>query len=730
LRKSIILVFLLSVCIGLHALESIDSLWSVWNNESAPDTCRVQAINKIAYDIYLFSQPDSAFYFAQLQYDFARSRGLKKEMAKALNTQGISYYIRSDYNSSLEYYQRSLKLREEIKDIRGIGVSLVNIGMIYSNLGEYSKALDYYEQSLSVVENTSYKELIASNLGSIGKIHKHLGDYPGALNHYMQSYEIYKEIFNKKGMSEILNKLGSIYMDQGLYPKAIDHYQQSLQIKEKISDKRGMAGVLNNIGLIYLNRKENTKALDYFQRSLRIKEELSDKNGMAITLNNIGLVYKKWGNHKQALDYYLQSLGLREKISDKRGMAGTLNNIGEVFMDRGDNQKALEHFHRSLSIYQVISNKRGMPITLINIGKLSNNKGNHSQAIAWCKKALNVADEISAIESQKGACNCLYVAYKAMGNGAKALLYHERVSLLEDRLQAKETTKKLQQMEFRKQILADSLMMDKEKLNIQRAHEAKLRQKKRARNLYILLALFIIIFVIGFYKSIEYNIRVKKVIQNEKYHSDKLLLNILPNQIAEELKVKGHADARNIKNVSILFTDFEGFTRIAELLNAEELVEEINSCFKAFDAICKKYGVEKIKTIGDAYMAAGGIPVPGDDSVKMTVLAGLEMIEFMRNKKQQSDIDDNICFEMRVGIHTGPVVAGIVGDIKFLYDIWGDAVNMASLMENTGEVGKVNISRSTFEMISDDPSFQFLARGMVKTKGKGEVEMWFVEKVG
>ncbi len=131
--------------------------------------------------------------------------------------------------------------------------------------------------------------------------------------------------------------------------------------------------------------------------------------------------------------------------------------------------------------------------------------------------------------------------------------------------------------------------------------------------------------------------KAKRAIDFEKDRSDNLLLNILPSEIADELKEKGRADARNYEKVTILFTDFKGFTQISEKLSAKELVEEINICFKEFDTICKKYGVEKIKTIGDAYMAAGGLPVPSDDSVKNTVLAGIEMMDFMIRKKQKCE---------------------------------------------------------------------------------------------
>jgi class 3 adenylate cyclase len=163
-------------------------------------------------------------------------------------------------------------------------------------------------------------------------------------------------------------------------------------------------------------------------------------------------------------------------------------------------------------------------------------------------------------------------------------------------------------------------------------------------------------------------------------------------------------------------------------MEAKELVEEINHCFRAFDEICEKYGVEKIKTIGDSYMAAGGLPAPCENATLNVVLAALEMANFVVERKMECDKLGLPGFEMRAGIHSGNVVAGIVGVKKFQYDIWGDTVNTASRMESHGELGKVNISQSTYEIIKDDARFAFEYRGMVKVKGKGEINMWFVRR--
>jgi class 3 adenylate cyclase len=214
-------------------------------------------------------------------------------------------------------------------------------------------------------------------------------------------------------------------------------------------------------------------------------------------------------------------------------------------------------------------------------------------------------------------------------------------------------------------------------------------------------------------------------LREEKKKSDDLLLNILPSEIAEELKQKGSALARDYEKVTVMFTDFKDFTKISEQLSPAELVKEIDICFRAFDEIIQKHGIEKIKTIGDAYMCVGGLPVPDKNHALNTVKAALEIRDFMNKHNQQKTEKGEHLFRIRIGIHTGSVVAGIVGVKKFAYDIWGDTVNIAARIESSGEPDKINISGSTYELIKDN--FIFTYRGKIEAKNKGQIDMYFVE---
>ncbi len=208
-----------------------------------------------------------------------------------------------------------------------------------------------------------------------------------------------------------------------------------------------------------------------------------------------------------------------------------------------------------------------------------------------------------------------------------------------------------------------------------------------------------------------------KLIEEEKRRSEALLLNILPEQTATELLREGHAKSHKYEAVTVMFTDFVNFTTIAAELRAEDLVQHIDEYFRAFDEITLKHGVEKIKTIGDAYMCAGGLPVENTTHAHDVLNAAMDIIRFMETNESRF-------FTIRIGVHTGPLVAGVVGKHKFQYDIWGDAVNIAARMEQNSLPGRINISGATYQLVKDKIECEY--RGKILAKNKGELDMYFV----
>jgi len=248
-----------------------------------------------------------------------------------------------------------------------------------------------------------------------------------------------------------------------------------------------------------------------------------------------------------------------------------------------------------------------------------------------------------------------------------------------------------------------------------------------------LIAVFGIPFIIS---RRQYNLKLKEfeyqnilndqniIIQKEKDKSDKLLLNILPEEIAKELKENGFSEAHQFEEVTVLFTDFVNFTGVSERLSPQELVAEIHHCFKTFDEIIERHGLEKIKTIGDAYLAVSGLPQSNKHHAIHVIQAAIEIVAFIDDYRREKEILKDAFWGVRVGINSGPVIAGIVGVKKFAYDIWGDTVNTAARMEQNSQPGKINVSSSTYALIKD--TYPCLHRGKIDAKNKGMIDMYFL----
>jgi adenylate cyclase len=635
-------------------------------------------------------------------------------------------HLEIDLNSALNYGTQAITLANDLNYLKGLGYAQKLIGRVYAYKDDYPRSNEQYEKALKTFESIDFKKGIAATLTNLAKIHFRNGNYSKSMEYTKRSLKINEDLKDQSGIAVALNDIAVVYLAHHNYPKALDYYKLSLKISEKFSYKREIAISLGNIGAIYFYEGDYAKALDYYERSLKMSVEIHRNEGINANLANIGEVYYAYGDYNKAMDYYKKSLAVCDSIQDRSGAAYALNNIGALYQIQKDYSNALANHKRSLKIREEISDKHGVTETLLNIGKLSLEKGDVYEAITWCEKSRALAKQIDDIYSQKDACNCLYSAYKRKGENNKALAFHELMQVLEDRLKVKETNKKLQQFEFAKQLLEDSVNQAEKERLVKQAHLDEVSKKNRTRNIVIGGGLLLLIFAGGLYSRLNYIRKSKNIIEKERDNSNNLLLNILPKDVADELKISGESRARNYDEVTVLFTDFKDFTSIAEKLGPQDLVAEINACFKAFDQIITKQGIEKIKTIGDSYMAVGGLTSNSLRGAKDTIIAAIDMQEFMLARSEELAKIGKPHFEMRAGIHTGPVVAGIVGIKKFQYDIWGDTVNTASRMESSGDVGKVNISQHTYELVRNDTQFTFQPRGKVQAKSLGLIEMYFV----
>ena len=584
-------------------------------------------------------------------------------------------------------------------------------------------ALIYANEAKALADKIDYGDGEAWALKRVGQVHNIKGDYVNALQAWKEALAIFETTKNKLGTSNMLNNIGVIFYNRSLEDSAQDYYLRSLKVAEEINDTLRIGTALANVGGVYSNKPATyVKALEYYYRALDLYNAIGDSASIGISHSSIGYMYLEKAIKLDSIPAVKNAdidsslshlLAARSFITNPDDLAYTLNNIAKVYREKKEYDLAIQYNRQGYEEAKKIDARLVMAQSLLGIAQTDTSKGDYKSALPVYKDAEELLRQIGLDESYdlEYAYEGLAHTYAHLKDFNNAFTYQTLLINLKDDIYNYEVDKKLSTKLF-------EFNIDKKQGEVD-LQKAIVGRQKLIRNGFIGGFAVVLLFAGVFFTQ-------RNRISKEKKRSDELLLNILPAETAEELKATGTAKAKSFDMVSVLFTDFKNFTQASEKLSPAELVAEINYCYSEFDKIITRHGIEKIKTLGDAYMCAGGLPATNTTNPVDVVQAGLEMVAFIEKNKQERIAKDQPYFELRCGVHTGPVVAGIVGIKKFAYDIWGDTVNTASRMESSGEIGKVNISGSTYELVKD--RFHCVHRGKVKAKNKGEIDMYFVER--
>ena len=577
----------------------------------------------------------------------------------------------------------------------------------YTELGGYylerkvDSALYFSEQSILLAQKLKLKAWEASELGVKGNLLMIMKNYPGSYQSILQGLKIAEdpksektfwywrfmpigttpEINRLKALVYLRQRLDNLYRLTGDTAKRIVENLKSKKIALELNDSALLSFANNSLGQIYFDRNKLDSALAFYQEALDFSMFTGFQNQRPQIMVGIGNVYYKKENKALAKQYYLDALQLSRDRNNRGSAAQAYCRLASLFMDEGE---------RDSSLY-------------------------------YATKCRELFENLNSLVGKETVYTILAAVYNLRHNSDSAFKYQELAMAAKDSLNETENLKKYMNISFEEQRRLQELEKDK----IQFRNEV--RTNVMLAGIGVLLLLSII-----FYRNIRQKQKAKAKIEiayneveRQKKKSDELLLNILPYEVAEELKEKGYTTAKAFDEVTVLFSDIKGFTNVAEKMTAQQLVKEINIYFSAFDNIMLKYGLEKIKTIGDAYIAAGGLPEKNSATAQNVIEAALAMQQEVEKLKQERITSNKPYFELRIGIHTGPVVAGVVGIKKFQYDIWGDTVNLAARMEQSGVPGKINISQQTYELVKEQ--FNCITRGKIEAKNKGEIDMYFVE---
>lgn len=699
----ILIIPLLLFSLQVSAQSNLDSLYRIWSDPSQNDTVRLNAMNELAYsDRIGILAPDSLAKLASEMKMFAKKTDSKRYEIDA-NIQLLGAFLKMrKLDEVLELSKETYEEAEKSGYLSGQFSAQLMLGISMAYLQKPLEGMEYLEDAYLNISALQKNKDDASVFGEIN------------------SYSINRYV------GDLQNTMGNINREMGSYQQALENYEIGMRSRLLDNDRIGVAAIKNNIANIYNQLGEYDKALKYFEEALSVFEEFDHISFQGNALGNMATIFLRKESYEKAEEYMYRNLDIQKNLGPFAEGHAYLS-LSQLFIDKKEFDKAKEFAEKAEETFVPFGATIEFTILKMYQGNIAMEEGDYTKAISLFQESSRLADEINSLNLKANTLEYLYRVNKMARNPSKALAYYEELFVLTDSLKNDETSKKLLEVELTNKFFADSLAQEDEKRKGELAYEKQILEQTNTRNVLIGSGLLLLVISGGLWNRLAFSKKSRKIIEAEKDRSEHLLLNILPAEVAEELKANGAVKARDFDLVTVIFTDFKEFTQTSEKLEAKELVDELNHCFKGFDEIMEKFGIEKIKTIGDAYMAVGGLNDESINSTLKTVHAALEMQRFVQTRNKERESKGLFTFEMRLGMNSGPVVAGIVGVKKFQYDIWGDTVNTASRLESSGEVGKVNISKSTYELIKDEPQFSFTNRGRLTVKGKGEIEMYFVE---
>ncbi len=468
--------------------------------------------------------------------------GNKKKVVKDYKFIGLFMMHNYKYAEAISFFKKSLKASEEIGYEKGISDYYLYYGLLLSQLGDYNQAKKSFEKSLSILKKNNVNEnskewawrtgnigsiltrqdsydkaleilirnskiykqendmaSLALNYKNVGEIYVQKGDYLNSVKYFNKSLKIWERLGVKLYISGLHISFGNVYLEQGDYIHAIIQFKQSIALSEEINEKSWMAEGYKMIGLVYSDLGEFAKGLEYFNKSLNLTNKTKILPEKADVLNNIGELYHQMGEYDNSIGYFQKSLAINRELGRKDAIAENFTSIADYYKTKGEYQTALDYYSRSRMIREEIGVKKGMAEIYIKISDLYLIQNNISEGILWGNKGFDMAAGIGALKLEQEASFCLYKAYKVLGNATQALKYYERYLALQDTLKTDEGSKQLQQMEYDRQRLADSLAIAEDKLVTELTHKEKLMKETHTRNISIFVGLGILLMAVGLF---------------------------------------------------------------------------------------------------------------------------------------------------------------------------------------------------------------------------------------
>jgi len=713
-------VLLAQVCVRTNRIENALEFYLQAEEKLAPsETSQPLVLDRSALlDVYIGL---GNLFFQERLFGNAR-RYYRKAIEHSQSSNALLEKIADTFLHETRYDSAELAYKPLIAyyEQQGEYPRLVQIYQKLANAeGRPSKdttGLVYYRRIESILDSHGLPEERAVMYNNMGKQYAMRNNYTRALE-YFRKAELQCEYINCDYIHVVYANLGIALHNTGDTQKGIGYLLQAANALKRQNDQFSLASLEHLIAGAYFSDGDIYNALSHVNEAIRLARETKQKDVLARSYSTAADVYYRLYDFENAYKSYKEYLILDESM-------------------RQQEQARQQRIEQQRSQLSAAESQIKYLITRQNIKDLElQQERDDKERLVLKNENLELdrqrrEDEVRLLQAQK--------------NADQAALREQILLILQERSKSQLAQQLLvaekQEAAFRDQEQLALVQRQADSARVEQLRRDQAFQQREQENfrrfaygLGGLGLVTVLLMSLSWWFARRSSRRMKaknreiemqkNQIEEERHKSDRLLLNILPGEVAQELRVHGYATPRFYERATVVFTDFLNFTSLSETLTPEQLIDELDACFLGFDEICERHGLEKIKTIGDAYMCAGGLPVPNNTHPENAVSAALEMMDWLQKRNETNP--KAVFTAMRVGVHTGSVIAGVIGKNKFAYDIWGDAVNLASRLEELGEPGRINISGATYEAVKH--RFPCTYRGKKDVHNKGQVDMYFVD---
>lgn len=605
--------------------------------------------------------------------DELQALGSAEALALAEFALGRCCLVSGEYQRAIEHWTRSQRMYEVLGDRTGVSRSIGSIGTAYWMMGDFQKTLEQYHQALQMHEELGEKKDAAIVIGNTGNVYFSTGDYAKALEYFRRALSMHEELNDLPGVARLTGSIANVYGSTGDYPQALEQYHKTVQMYEQVGDHAGLALFTCNLASIYDTTGDQEQALEYYQRALAINEALGDRAGVAIVKNNLGIFYANIGDLDRSLEFNQQALELYQALGNRAGTVSTMGDIVRVHLREHRDEEAARILDQQAQM--VIDSPLVQAVYHSNRATLAERADDLDAAVAHVQAALKVVTDAGVKFSAAMQHKRLRDLAQHRNDFAAYIEHNNEYNRLNEEVRGKSATQKIAVLDAERKMEA----------------ERRERDKERA-----------------------------------------LLYGTLPKAIADRMIRGEDVTGDHFDHAAVMFLDIVGFTSNTSHMPPTDVVKMLENIFRSIDAICEQHNVIKIKTIGDSYMClahdGNGELGMGNGSEQRTASpeqrvaavapAILQSEFYWPHKDLHEDLHEDLLERLtfRIGIHSGPVTAGVIGTQRLQYDVWGDTVNVASRLESTSEPGRIHVSEAFASCLGLRPRYDSSSPSGEETK--------------